>query len=173
MLRNRLNKLRVLWWGLGVSCGLAMSGFWSTAPLHATATDRQETFAMSTGMLEGGFEAIYTLDFLTGDLRGAVPAFNNPRAFSALYAHNVMQDLGVDIGKNPKFMIVTGTATLRSGGLVPVWWLRYLCGRGHFGQAGHVCRGLLAGDDDSRLQQRADGFHAAKRRVDSHHRDPP
>ncbi len=116
MLRNRLNKLRILWWGMGATVGLAIGGLWPTAPLHATATDRQESFAMATGMIEGGFEAIFTLDFLTGDLRAAVPAFNNPRAFSALYAHNVMQDLGVEVGKNPKFMIVTGTASLRSGG---------------------------------------------------------
>jgi hypothetical protein len=93
-----------------------VGGLLPMSPLHATATDRQETFAMATGMIEGGFEAIYTLDFLTGDLRGALPAFNNPQAFSALYAHNVMQDLGVEVGKNPKFMIVTGAAALRSGG---------------------------------------------------------
>jgi hypothetical protein len=116
MLRNRLTKVRMLWWGLGALFGLAVGGLWPASPLHATATDRQDSFAMATGMVEGGFEAIFTLDFLTGDLRGAVPAFNNPRGFSALYARNVMEDLGVETGKNPKFMIVTGTATMRSGG---------------------------------------------------------
>jgi hypothetical protein len=118
MLRNRLSKLRALWWGLGASFGLAVGALCPTSPLHATATDRQDTFAMATGIVEGGVEAIYTLDFLTGDLRGAVPAFNAPRSFSALYAHNVMQDLGVEVGKNPKFMIVTGTAPLRSAGQI-------------------------------------------------------
>src|SRR6185437_9083240 len=77
MLRNRMNELRMLWWGMGAFCGLAIGGLLPMSPLHATATDRQESFAMATGMIEGGFEAIYTLDFLTGDLRGVLPAFNN------------------------------------------------------------------------------------------------
>ena len=84
------------------------------APLHAVATDRQENFAMATGSVDEGIEAVFTLDFLTGDLRGAVL---NPhtRTFSVTYHRNILADLKVDGGKAPKFLMVTGQSYLRTG----------------------------------------------------------
>jgi hypothetical protein len=80
--------------------------------LHAVATDRTETFAIATGFVDDGIEAIYFLDFLTGDLN-AVVLGRQGRGFVALYRYNVIGDLGVDPSKNPKYMMVTGAADMR------------------------------------------------------------
>lgn len=92
--------------------GLTVGGLWPQAPLHATATDRAESFAIATGMVDTDIEAVYFLDFLTGDLRAAVLNFQNGK-FNALYEYNVLADLGVEAGKTPKYMMVTGIADLR------------------------------------------------------------
>ena len=52
--------------------GLVLSGLWPQTPLHATATDRSDTFAIATGAVDDDTEAVYFLDFLTGDLRAVV-----------------------------------------------------------------------------------------------------
>jgi hypothetical protein len=97
----------------GIIVGLVM-GFWPQSPLHAVATDRQDNFAMATGAYDTGVEAVFTLDFLTGDLSGAVV---NPttRDFSATFRRNVMKDLKVETGKTPKYMLVTGDIFVRTG----------------------------------------------------------
>jgi hypothetical protein len=112
---NRLMSGRAAWVGLGVLVGMVIGGFLPHAPLHAVATDRAESFAMATGMLDQGVEAVYTLDFLTGDLGAAVL---NPqtKTFTATYKRNILQDLKVQAGNNPKFMMVTGQADLRTQG---------------------------------------------------------
>ena len=56
--------------GIGLVAGLVLSGFWPHTPLYAVATDRIETFAMATGPVDDEVEAVYFLDFLTGDLAG-------------------------------------------------------------------------------------------------------
>jgi hypothetical protein len=106
---------RAAWLGAGMLVGLVIGSLFPQSPIHATATDRQDTFAMATGLLDEGVEAVYTLDFLTGELRGAVL---NPstRTFGALYQRNISEDLKVEPGKNPKYVMVTGNVDLRSGG---------------------------------------------------------
>ncbi len=118
-----LRRLPVTSLGMGLCAGLAaglVGGFilahlGHETPLHAVATDRVATFAMCTGPVDEDMEAVYFLDFLTGDLRAAV-VNKNSRTFMAFFQRNVLVDLGVDPGKNPRFMIVTGTANLRRGG---------------------------------------------------------
>lgn len=112
---NRFTKGRAAWVGLGVIIGLAVGSVLPHAPLHAVATDRSESFAIATGLLDQGIEAVYTLDFLTGDL-GAAILNPNARAFTAQYKRNILQDLGIQPGNNPRFLMVTGTADLRSVG---------------------------------------------------------
>jgi hypothetical protein len=99
---------------IGLVVGLAVAGFWPRSPLHAVATDRQDTFAMATGIVDQGIEAVFMLDFLTGELRGGVlnPTTHN---FSVTYYHNVGEDLKVEVGKTPRYTMVTGEAFLRSG----------------------------------------------------------
>ncbi len=101
--------------GIGLVVGLAVSGYWPYTPLHAAATDRGDTFAMATGLLDTDVEAVYLLDFLTGDLRAMVLG-KIPGTFSGYFDTNVGRDLGIDPQKSPKFMMVTGIANLRRGG---------------------------------------------------------
>ena len=77
---------------IGLLLGLIVGGLWPDTPLHGTATDRNENYAMATGYVDEGVEAIYFLDFLTGTLRAAVLSNVNAR-FQAHYAGNVNADL--------------------------------------------------------------------------------
>jgi hypothetical protein len=107
------NKAPV-WLACGIVVGVALGGIIPHAPLHTVATDRQDTLALSTGQVDDGVEAVFTLDFLTGDLHGAVL---NPgtRTFTATYHRNITEDLKVETGKNPKYVMVTGQTYLRTG----------------------------------------------------------
>ena len=105
---------RLVWLGLGLAGGLILCGIWPQAPLHAVATDRVDTFAIATGFVDDGVEAVYFLDFLTGDLN-AVVLGRQGRMFTARYGANVLAHLGVDASKNPKYMMVTGAADMRRG----------------------------------------------------------
>jgi len=100
--------------GLGLLLTLLAVGVWPTRPIAAVATDRYETFAMATGPVDEEVEAVYFLDFLTGDLRAVVLGKQGNR-FTAFYTYNVLNDLGVDPSKNPRFMMVTGMANPRRG----------------------------------------------------------
>jgi hypothetical protein len=95
----------------GLAAGLLLSGLIAPIPMHAVSTDRIDTFAMCTGPLDEGIEGVYTLDFLTGELRGAALSRQNGK-FHAFYQGNVNVDLGIDATKNPRYMIVTGVADL-------------------------------------------------------------
>jgi hypothetical protein len=84
-------------------------------PVFATATHGQDNFAVCTGEVEDGLDAIYFLDFLTGDLRAAVMNVRSHK-FTAYYHRNIMKDLEVkDPIKNPRFLMVTGIADLQRG----------------------------------------------------------
>jgi len=97
---------------LGTLAGLLLGLVWPSPALHGVATDRYENFAIATGPLDGEVEAVYFLDFLTGDLKAAVLNINNGK-FTAFFTYNILQDLGVDPAKNPRFLMVTGVADLR------------------------------------------------------------
>jgi len=92
--------------------GLALGGLWPQTPLHATATDRSESCAIATGPLDTDIEAVFFLDFLTGDLRAAALDFKTGK-FNAFYQYNVNADLGVAADKPPKYEMVTGILALR------------------------------------------------------------
>ncbi len=109
-----LKYSRTTWLVIGLIAGLVIGGFWPDSPLHAVATDRNDTFAMATGPLDDDIEAVFFLDFLTGDLRVAV--LNRMGAFTIFYEHNVMQDLQVNPAKKPRFLMTTGMATLQRRG---------------------------------------------------------
>ena len=101
--------------GIGLAGGLVLSGFRPYTPLYAVATDRIDTFGMATGQVDAEVEAVYFLDFLTGDLR-AVVLGKQPRMWTGFFHANVSADLGIDPQKNPKFLMVTGMTDLRRSG---------------------------------------------------------
>jgi hypothetical protein len=104
---------------LGLAAGLMWAGLWPNTPLHATATDRVDTFAMATGDVDEGIEAVYFLDFLSGDLSAAVigrGATATGYMLTGIHTRNVIQDMNLDANKNPRFLMVTGKADLNRGG---------------------------------------------------------
>jgi len=100
---------------LGLACGLIVGGLCPQTPLHAVATDRIDTFGMATGAVDSDVEAVYFLDFLTGELN-AVVLGKNPGTWNGFFTANVAADLGVDPQRNPKYMMITGVAYLRRAG---------------------------------------------------------
>lgn len=99
----------------GVACMLA-AGYWPQTPLHAVATDRYQSFAIATGPVDGEVEALYFLDFLTGDLRAVVLGYNSGK-FQAFYQYNILKDFGIQPGgAAPQFLMVTGVADISRGG---------------------------------------------------------
>jgi hypothetical protein len=126
---------------IGLLLGLMIGGLWPDAPLHAVATDRTENYAIATGFVDDGIEAVYFLDFLTGTLRAAVLS-NQSRGFQAHYEGNVNLDIAsviqlrnsglaqtnaqrrkaglpplpeLQLPQSPSYLMVTGTIDLRRG----------------------------------------------------------
>ena len=98
---------------LGLIIGLNLEGLWPTAPLHASATHGIDKFAIATGLVDSGVEALYFLDFLTGDMRAAVI---NPKTgkFNSFYTRNIAADFG-GAGRNSGYLLVTGSVDMPRG----------------------------------------------------------
>jgi hypothetical protein len=118
---------RGTWLVIGLVVGIAIGALMPHTPSYASATDRGETFAICTGSVDDDLEAIYFLDFLTGDLRALTISLRTAE-FVGYYEYNVMADLPVDAGKTPKYAMVSGYARLRqnTGQLRPSYSLIYV-----------------------------------------------
>jgi hypothetical protein len=103
---------RWAWLGTGLVLGLAASALWPHAPAHASATDRQDNFAICTGFLDPEIEAVFVLDPLEGSITGMAisPATG---VFAASYRHDVRADLGVTNPAQAKFLMLTGVARFK------------------------------------------------------------
>jgi len=101
--------------GIGLVIGILFADYWPNVPLHAVATDRTDGFAIATGYCDESVEAIYFLDFLTGNLSAAVVSKQDGH-FNAFFTHNVVADLGVNPAKPPRFLLTTGTVDMRRSG---------------------------------------------------------
>ena len=98
---------------LGLILGLNIQGIWPSVPLHASATHGLDKFAIATGLVNEGVEALYFLDYLTGDMRAAVM---NPKSgkFNSFFTRNIAADFG-GAGRNSGYLMVTGTADMPRG----------------------------------------------------------
>ncbi|MDA1050131.1 MAG: hypothetical protein O3C40_06585 [Planctomycetota bacterium] len=105
---------------LGAMLGAVVVAQFTTTPLHAAATHGGTTMAIATGPIQDGVEGFFVLDFITGELTCSVL---NPRSgqMGGAYRANVVADLGVEQGKQPQYLLVTGAANFRTqgGNLVP------------------------------------------------------
>jgi hypothetical protein len=106
---------------IAVAC-LHFSGFfeaaqmrWLETRLHAAAAQSSDSMAVATGAIDEGVEGLFVLDFISGDLTCGVM---NPRtgAIGGLFKRNVVQDLGVEQGKQPKYLLTTGIYTAPARG---------------------------------------------------------
>ncbi len=98
---------------LGLIVGLNIQGIWPSVPLHASATHGIDKFAIATGLVDDRVEALYFLDFLTGDMRAAVINPKNGR-FSSFFTRNIAADFG-GAGRNSGYLMVTGTVAMPRG----------------------------------------------------------
>ena len=91
---------------VGLIIGLNIEGLWPSVPLHATATHGLDKFAIATGLVDDSVEALYFLDFLTGDMRAAVI---NPKTgkFNSFFTRNIATDFG-GAGRSSGYLLVTG-----------------------------------------------------------------
>jgi hypothetical protein len=110
------SKAAWLAWGLliGLIVGISLSGVLPQTSVHAVATHGQDSFAIATGPVQDDIEAIYFLDFLTGDLRAAVLSFQTGK-FLSFFTYNVSADLSEPGSKSPRYLMVTGLADFRRG----------------------------------------------------------
>lgn len=108
---------RGLWLGLGLVAGLIVAQLWPSEPALATATDRSDQFAVSVGPsnISQPSDAMYVLDFLTGDLKGAAINASTGK-FTQFYYRNILADFGLDPQVKAKWTMVAGNTTLNSGG---------------------------------------------------------
>ena len=114
LLASSVLGMLLLAMAVGVAIGLRTSSLVPEREVHAVATHGVENFAICTGPMDDSVEAIFFLDFLTGDLKAA--ALNiNTHTFTALYHRNILNDLENAEVKNPRYLMVTGTADLRRG----------------------------------------------------------
>ncbi|MDP6467513.1 MAG: hypothetical protein QF918_07230 [Pirellulaceae bacterium] len=142
---HRMNHKGALLFGAGLSLGLCVGvgmligalvsqqgqsskqGF-PVELLHASATDSTSTMAISTGHIADNIEGLFVLDFITGNLQCEVL---NSRTGGAggLFRHNVSLDLGVQQGKQPRYLMATGVADFRvqaGGNLRPAGCIVYV-----------------------------------------------
>jgi hypothetical protein len=82
--------------------------------LHATASHSGKSMAMATGLVDEEAEGVFILDFLTGELQCYVI---NPRTYQwgGMFKYNVISDLGVQQGKDPNYVMVTGQTQFQRG----------------------------------------------------------
>jgi hypothetical protein len=83
--------------------------------LHAAASHSGESMAMATGMIDEDAEGLFILDYLTGELQ-CWAMYPRTGQFGGIFKANVIADLGVQQGKKPNYVIVTGGANFVRGG---------------------------------------------------------
>jgi hypothetical protein len=105
-----LKQSRLVWLAVGICSGLLLGGLVPHTPLHAMCNERSDDFAIATGAVDETTEAIFFLDFLTGDLKAAVVG-GPRRTFCAYYGKNIRNDLGLDTGKTPNYRMITGLSS--------------------------------------------------------------
>jgi hypothetical protein len=98
---------------LGAVLTAGWHGLRSTPRAWASATHGADNFAIATGFVDDGIEALYFLDFLTGDLRAAVVSRRNGE-FTGFFQYNVLADFA-GMSETPRFLMVTGQADLPRG----------------------------------------------------------
>ena len=102
-------------WAMHASRPEAGVGLPQELVLQAAGASNNDAFAIATGRIDQDVEGVFLLDFLTGELRCSVI---NPRTgkFGGLFATNVIQVLGVDQQKKPRYLLATGDIAFNRGG---------------------------------------------------------
>jgi len=85
---------------------------------HAATAATSEQMAAATGPIDETVEGLFTLDFVSGDLRCFILYPRGPAAgnLGGIYQANVIAGLGLDKAKSPKYMLLTGNVAFIQGG---------------------------------------------------------
>lgn len=99
----------------GLAAGLAIASLWPHEYAAATDSDRNDKFALVTAQFDTTdfVEGVFTLDFLTGQLRGSVINPSTGR-FSVLYARNIAADFNVNPSRPGTYAIVAGRTNMNA-----------------------------------------------------------
>jgi hypothetical protein len=92
----------------------SLAGLLQEKQLRAATAAVGDSFAMATGPIDEEVEGLYMLDFLTGDLQCVVLNYRTTK-FNAIFRTNVLNDLGVDPAKKPKYLMTTGAINIPRG----------------------------------------------------------
>ena len=109
---NRLLKplaSRLGWLVLGIAIGGGVSWAWPSQTAVAFSSDRNDKFAVTTAMTGPTSEAVFVLDFLTGQIRG-FSLNRTANQYMWIYSRSIAQDFGVDPNKPARYAIVSGMA---------------------------------------------------------------
>lgn len=119
---RKSNESRLVWMTLGLFAGLAIAWLWPHEPAFATNSDRDQDFVIFTvavGNQAAGIndpiDGVFILDFLTGQLRGAV--LNRQQAkFTSFYLIDLTKEFGTSANAKPKYAVATGNGQLNNQG---------------------------------------------------------
>lgn len=102
---------------LGIAGGLGIAHFRPSEPLRADQVDRSSKFALLTTPVAftEATEGIFAIDYLTGQLSGAVMNTKVGR-FTNFYFRNIAADFNVDPKTQPSYCVVGGRGTLPGAG---------------------------------------------------------
>jgi hypothetical protein len=120
MLRT-MTSGRAAWLAAGLLAGLAVAYLCPHQPTYANTTDRESQFMMITvpvGNQAAGFndplDAVFILDFLTGQLKGAVMNRGQMK-FGSFYMRNLAQDFGLKGDQDAHYCMVSGYSQMPAG----------------------------------------------------------
>lgn len=108
-----------MWLAVGLAAGLCISYFWPHEPVAAVGNDRDSKFGILTAPMAPNVEGVFVLDYLTGQLSGAVINPGNGQ-FNHTYTRSVATDFKVDPKSQPHYAFVSGLASLPKSRSVPL-----------------------------------------------------
>ena len=98
-----------------VTCWNPQQQFLPETLLHASTAQGSDSFALATGPVDDNMEGLFTLDFLTGELRCWMINQRTGKV-GGVFQYNVTGDLQTQASKNPKYLLATGRAIFVSSG---------------------------------------------------------
>ena len=120
MLRS-MTSGRAAWLAAGLLAGLAIAYLCPHQPTYANTADRDSQFMMITvpvGNQAAGFadplDGVFILDFLTGQLKGAVMNRGQGK-FGSFYMRNLAQDFGLKGNEDAHYCMASGYAQMPAG----------------------------------------------------------
>jgi hypothetical protein len=106
---------------VGLLAGLAIAYLCPHQPTYANTADRDSQFMMITvpvGNMAAGFndplDGVFILDFLTGQLKGAVMN-RGAQKFGSFYMRNLAQDFGLKGNEDAHYCLASGYAQMPAG----------------------------------------------------------